>query len=318
MARLGAESVHLDVPLTELTIGYKNEGYIADEIFPMINVQHQSDLYYIWTKDYWFRNYVQRRAPGTEYPEAEIAVETDSYYTPIYHLQYAINDEDWENADEQLELEATAAEWLADQFVMNREDYMVNNFFKTGVWGADYTATAAGTPGTSAPRQWNDYANSDPEHDIRDAIRVIQKKTGKKPNMLVMGPEVMDILKEHSKLVDKYKYSQVSILDEAQVVGAMRSPMVKVGEAIMNTADEGSDFNGAFMWGKKAWLLHVAPGPGKRVSSAGYTFNWDIGTGTGAQVAIESMRDDLRDRDLKRGKHAYSHKVTGKDFGRIL
>ena len=313
MARPTGSDMHVDVPLTNLTIGYRNSGYIADDIFPVINVEKQSDLFYIWEKDYWFRNYVQQRAPGTEYPEAEIDIASDSYFTPIYNLAYPINDEDWENADEQLELESTAAEWLADQFVMNREDYMVNNFFKTGVWGKDITGVSS-APGTNQFRQWNDYANSDPEKDMREMIREIQKKTGIKPNKFIMGPEVMDVLKEHSKLVEKYKYSQISILDESEVMEAMRAPMITVGEAIMNTADEGSDFSGSFMWGKNACLMYVAPGPGRRVASAGYTFMWDVGTGSGAQVRIESVRDELRDRDLKRGKHAFVHKVTGKDL----
>ena len=154
MARAAGSDLHVDVPLSNLTIGYMNSKYIADDIFPKVPSDSQSDMYYIWDKDPWFRNYVQRRAPGTEYPEGGLTVSTDDFYCPIYHLAYPINDEDIENADEVLDYEANGSEWLADQFKLNREIYMVENFFKTGVWGRD-RAGVAGVPGVGQFRKWS-------------------------------------------------------------------------------------------------------------------------------------------------------------------
>ena len=313
MARAAGSDLHVDVPLSNLTIGYKNSKYIADDIFPVVPSENQSDMYYIWDKDPWFRNYVQRRAPGTEYPEGGLTVSTDDFYCPIYHLAYPINDEDIENADEVLDYEANGSEWLADQFKLNREIYMVENFFKTGVWGNETTGVA-GAPGTNQFRKWSDFSNSDPEADLRAAKQAIEKATGMEPNMFVVGPETRDLLQEHPGLIDLYKFSQVGILNDEQVTRALKVPAMKVGRAIRNTAAEGEAFSGSYLWGNNALLMYVAESPGKKKASAGYTFMWNIGMGTGVEVRIDNVRDELRDRKLLKGKHSFTHKVTGTDL----
>lgn len=314
MARAAGSDLHVDVPLSNLTIGYKNLQYIADDIFPVVPSEHQSDMYYIWDKDPFFRNYVQRRAPGTEYPEGSLTISTDEFYCPIYHLAYGINDEDVENADEQLDYEATGSEWLADQFMLNREMYMVDNFFKAGVWGYDRTGVST-TPGTSQIRKWNDFSNSDPERDLRAAKQAIEQATGLEPNMFVVGPKVRDLLQEHPGLIDLYKYTTVGILSDEQVTRALKVPSMKVGRAIKNTANHNEAFSGSYIWGDHAMLLYVSDAPGKKKPSAGYTFMWNIGMGSGVQVRIDNVRDDLRDRDVLKGKHSFVHKVTGKELG---
>ena len=67
-----ASDVHIDAALSNMAVSYKNGNYIAEDIFPSVPVTKQSDKYYVWTKDYWFRSYVQERSPGTDYPEADI------------------------------------------------------------------------------------------------------------------------------------------------------------------------------------------------------------------------------------------------------
>lgn len=309
MAQPTASDVHVDSALSGISTGYKNSGYIADSIFPIVPVDKQSDKFYQWTKDFWFRNYVQLRSPGDTYPEGGLELSTDNYFADMYHLSFPINDEDAKNQDEAVELEITGAEWLADQFMLNREAKFIADFFKTGVWGT--TVTLAGTD------QWDDYANSDPEADIRLAKQTIQKATAAKPNKMVLGPEVRDVLAEHPLLLDKYKHTSVPILDDGQISAALKVPTMLVGEAIDNTAQEGATFAGEYMWGKNALLIQVPERPGRRVAAAGYTFMWPIG-GDGLMVPIQNIREDNRDRNLLKAKHAFDQKAVGTDLGYIL
>ena len=80
MAQPTSSDVHVDSALSQVSIGYRNGGYIADSIFPLIEVDKQSDKYYVWTKDFWFRNYVQRRAPGDTYPEGGLELSSVAYF----------------------------------------------------------------------------------------------------------------------------------------------------------------------------------------------------------------------------------------------
>ena len=50
MSFLTARDVHIDGPLTNLTIAniQSNEGFVADKIFPQVPVSKKTDKYYIW------------------------------------------------------------------------------------------------------------------------------------------------------------------------------------------------------------------------------------------------------------------------------
>jgi len=308
MASPTASDVHIDAALSQISIAFKNQGYIADRMFPIIQVPKQSDKYFTWTKDFWFRNYVQQRTPGDSYPEGSLEISSTAYQALIHHLAFPLPDEVLKNADAAADPERAGAEWLADQFMLNREALFVADHFKTTVWGTD--KTLAGTD------QWSDYANSDPIADLQTAGQTIQKSTGlrQKDLALTMGQEVFDTLKEHPLLLDKYKYTQVPILTEEQVAGVLGVKSVLVGSAIDNSAKEGATFVGEYMWGKSALLLYTPPSPGLMVPSGGYTFVWNIDGGELA-VQVQRIREDNRDRDLLKAKHAFDQIIVAKECG---
>jgi hypothetical protein len=309
MAQPTGSDVHVDAALSAISVGYQNSGYIADSIFPMVRSSKQSDKYYTWTKDFWFRNYVEMRTAGDTYPEGALELSSTSYFCDIFHLAYPLNDEDIANQDEAVELQITGAEWLADQFMLNREAAIVADFFKTGVWGTDVTL--------SGTDQWSDFANSDPETDIRTGSQTIQKSTGSKPNKLIIGKEVADKLAQHPLLLEKYKYTNVANLTIAQISDSLGLPEIVVGESIDNTAQEGATFSGEYTWGKNGMLLHVASSPGRRVPSAGYTFVWPV-DGEDLVVSIKNIRQDERDRNLLQAKHAFDQKAVATDLGYFI
>ena len=183
---------------------------------------------------------------------------------------------------------------------------MVADFFKTGVWGTDNTLAGGD--------QWSDFANSDPEADIRTASQTIQKSTGSKGNKLIIGPEVRDKLAVHPLLLEVFKYTNTGFLTDQQIMDALKFPGLIVGEAVDNTAQEGATFSGEFMWGKNALMIQVPSTAGRRIPAAGYTFVWTMGGGN-LTVQITKKRDDDRDREVMRGKHAYDQKATGTDLG---
>lgn len=302
-------SIHVDGPLSDIAVAYKNEEYIADQIFPVVNVPKQSDLYFIWTKGFWLRNQVERRAPGDTYPEGRLQVSNTSYYCNMYHLGYPIADEDRDNQDAAIQLEQTGAEWLADQFLLNRELVIAADIFTISVWATD---VVGGTGFTL----WDDYDNSTPIADITTGKQTIQKSTGKRPNTLLLGQEVFDILVEHPNLLDKYKHTQVGILDEEEVRKALKVEKLVVGASVYESTLEGDTTpTRSYIWGKNALLAYVPPAPGLRVAAAGYTFVWQQTDGGNLTVPIRNTREDNRDRDLLKGKHAFDNKVVGSDLG---
>ncbi len=309
MAQPSGSDVHVDTPLSNIAIAYKNQRYIADLISPRIPVTKQSDKYFIWTKDFWFRDQVEKRAPGSQYPEAGLELSTDSYYADIFHLAFPINDEDRVNQDVAVQLDMTGAEWLADQFALHRESKISTDIFAINIWDTD---VVGGTDFT----QWDDYANSTPLEDIDTALTAVQGQTGRDPNQFVVGREVHDKLKRHPNLLDLFKHTSKGILNEENVREAIGIEQYIVASSITTTSKESaSSITYSRFWGKNGLLLFTPPNPGLRVPTAMYTFEWvDVG-GVKLPITIDRLRDDLRDRDLIRGKYAFDDKVVGTDLG---
>lgn len=81
--------VHVNRPLTNISIAYIQEQtqFVADKVFPLVPVQKQSDRYFQYLKEDWFRSDAEERAPGTETAGSGWKLDnTPTYYTPIYGI----------------------------------------------------------------------------------------------------------------------------------------------------------------------------------------------------------------------------------------
>ncbi|MBU2072724.1 MAG: major capsid protein [Gammaproteobacteria bacterium] len=305
MAQPTPTDVHIDAALSNVSIAYKNEAYVADQLFPVVPVDKQSDYYFVFTKDFWFRNSVERRGPGSKYAEGGIQLSSTQFVCVNKGLSFPLPRETVENQDAAVDLETAGAEWLADQFMLDREIALAAKIFDASAWTSSTTLS-----GTS---QWSDYANSDPIGDINTGMEAVKKLTGRYPNTMLMGAEVWDKLKFHPDLLDIYKHTNAAILT-TEMVGKVFDGLerVIVGSSIYNAGAEGASFDGTYIWPKNVLLAYVAKAPALRTPSAGYTFVWRQ---NGYMIAIVRVPEDLRRRDVLLADHAFDQKVTGVDCG---
>jgi len=304
MAQPTTRDVHVDAALSNISIAYKNAKYIADMVFPIIPVDKASDYYYTWTKDFWFRNHVERRGPGAVYAEAGLQLSTTQYNCVNKGLSFPIPDEIVANEDAGVDIEAAGAEFLADQFLLDREIAIKGKIMDASVWTS--STTLSGTD------QWSDYENSDPLGDIDTGIETIKGLTGQSPNVALVNEQGLHRLRRHPDLLDLYKYTVKANLTLDQIAQAIGVEKILVGDAVYNSANEGATFSGAYIWDKNMILMYVAPSPGLLVPSAGYSFVWKQ---YGFTVPITRVRDELRDREILKANHAFDQKVTSADCG---
>lgn len=299
--------VHIDSALSDISIAYKNKAFIAEQVFPLVTVEKQSDYYYVWDKGSWLTNQVEKRAEGDYYPEGRIKLSNDTFYCDMYHLGYAIPWEKKTNADVAINLEKAGTNWLAHQFALNREIQIATAIMGNSIWDNDLDA---GTDFTA----WDDYDNSDPPDDIDTYRDTVLQNTGVLPNTLVMGRQVFSKLRRHPLLLDMFKYTGRGILTPDQVREALDVEKLLVGTAVQRTSNEGATAAQAFVWGKDALLLYVPDSPALEEPAAGYTFVWNLES-TGFTTAIIPTVQEERDRDFLKGKHAFDFKVTATDLG---
>jgi hypothetical protein len=314
--------VHVDRVLTNMSIAYMQQDtqFIASKVFPPVPVTKRSDMFRVYTKDDWFRDEAAKRAPGTESAGGGYQMGTDNYFCDTYAFHKDIDDQTRDNADEDVNLDRDATNFVTQRLLLKREKLWVGTSFVPGVWAKEYQGVAV-NPNTGAGEflQMND-VNSDPRTLIKAGRRQIVSTTGFRPNTIVMHYDVFDALVDNPDLVDRIKYtSRESITEDtlAQVFGVER---VLVAGAIENTAKEGqAPAVMDFVYGKHMLLCYVAKSPGLMTPSAGYTFTWSHAplpaTGDKNRVALKRFRIEEIESERIEGQMSFDDKVVATDLG---
>jgi hypothetical protein len=330
MAMLTPASVHIDQPLNNLTIAYlqNTTGFVSDKVFPRVSVAKKTDKYYIYDRDQFNRvGEVQERAPRTRAPRVGMKLSQDSYTTKVYSLGQDYDFETIANEDEALDIKAAGAAQLSQLLMIDREVKWADTYFKGGVWGTDWDGVS-GAPTTNQVRQWNDYTNSNPIVDVMNIRRAMQLKSGGfKPNKMVIGKEVRDILINHPVILGRLNggatVTNTALVTDAKLAEIFEISEFMVMEAVKNSSKEGVAESNAFIGGKAVGMFYTPPAAGKMVASSGYTFTWDelenasgygitVKTYTGDFLAIEGIAEAVE------VNMAYDHKVVASELGAFI
>lgn len=312
--------VHANVPLTNISIAYIQSAtdFVADKVFPIVPVDKQTDNYYTYKKNDWFRDEAKERAPGTESAGGGYNLDHDAVYNCriwAYH-----KDVPWDirnNQDPVINMDRDATMFVSQRLLIRRERFFADNYFKASVWGKDYTGVAS-APTTDQFIQWSDYANSNPIEDVKTGRMYIKSITGFRPNTLLLGEEVFETLKQHPDIIDRYKYTQAGVITADLIAKVFEVDRLVIAGAVYATNAEGATDAYTFIHGKKALLCYSAPAPSILAPSAGYIFAWrnlanNIQNGMGIAIAKFEMRQLKADR--VEGEFAVDPKLVAADCG---
>lgn len=310
-------AVHVNRPLTNISVAFVQADtfFVARKVFPGLPVQKQSDVYFVYPRDQWFTDEMAERAPGTESAGSGYNVATDSYGCKVWSLHKDVADQIRNNADDPIDLDREATEWLSQKWLIRQERQWVSKFFGASTWtgsisGADITPTT----------KW-DAASGNPVNDIEIQIKSMWQKTGGfKPNKMVVTPDVDTALKNNADVKDRIKYTQR--VDSKTFTPKMMADLFGVDEylicgGVYNTAKENAAKNMQFIAGtQKAGLFYAPSSPGLYTPSAGYTFDWTghVGAGKNGQ-AISNFRMEPLKADRVEIEAAFDMKVVASDLG---
>lgn len=318
--------VHVNAPLTNISIAFMQDakGFVADQVFPNIPVAKKSDVYFAYDRSYFFRNLMQQRAPGTESAGQGYSIDnTPQYNCTVFALHHDIPDAIRANADSPLNMDMDASNFLGLQAMINREVNWASAYFATGLWTFDLSGLSTSSYASSQFVKWST-ANSTPIEDIRHFMTSVQGITGYRPNTLVMGRQVFDVLVDHAEFVDRTKYGQTgtdkqnpATVNQAIMSIILGLDRILVMDSIQTTSAEGQTSNTyAFIGGKAALLCYVPAAAGIMTPSAGYTFSWNGYTGAGPQgQRVSKFRMEWLKIDRVEIEQAYTQKLVSADLG---
>jgi len=318
MPQLTPSSVHLDQPLTNLTLAFAQDqnNFIADKVFPTVGVERQSDKFYVYNRDNMNRTGdVKVLAPRTEVNRIGLSISNESYYASVYGLGMDFDQQTLANEDAALDIRSAGAQTLATRLMIHREEQFAAKFFAASIWGSESTPT----------NLWSDYVAGTPIQDVTNARRTMQLKSGGfKPNTMVVGKEVRDILVNHPAILARLNggatVSNTALVTDAKLAEIFEVENFYVMEAVKNDAVEGLAESNSFIGGKHALLVHGPRNSGLMTPAAGLTFAWNnIPAANNLGITVESFSDDALKRqqiaEHIQVKMAYDMKVTGADLG---
>ncbi len=252
--------LHVDKLLSNVSVEYKNEEYIADKLCPVVPVEKDSDKYRIYEKNW--RIAEAKRAPKGLAKEFQFNYSLAGYALEQYALKDYVGVDEERNND-QGSVRADCVENLTDALMRVRED-KVAALYTTTSWSLNVSLAsgAAFTDNTTT-------SNPIPVYDTASAT--IIANSGKTPNHGFQIHSTYIAVKNHVSILDRIKYTSAEI-SENVIAALLGVPELYIAKAQKDTAAEGLASVSANFFGNVAFLGWKAPSPSLRAPSCVYNF----------------------------------------------
>lgn len=298
------QDVVVDPALSNVSIKYTNDTFIADMVLPIVKVSKQTGKYYVYDKAN-LRVDKTNRAAGSAANEIDFGVSPSGTFSCDDHaLKGFVVDEVQDQAEAALNPLIDETETVTEKLLLDRE--VSAAALLTSTSNLTQNTTLSGTS------QWSDYSNSDPIGDVRTARTTIHQNTFKKPNTLILGKQVFDMLVEHPAIIERIKYSQLGVVTEEILARVFQVEKVIVGEAGSNTAVEGQTDSLSYVWGKNAIVAYISPVIRLKMLTLGVTFTY-------SNRIVKRWRDEDREGTYVRvGNDNYVQKIVAAAAGYLI
>ncbi len=308
-----AGDVHVNVPLTNFSQKFlqSQEGFVGLRAMPNLPVGNQSDLFYVFDRDDFFRDDAEERADGAESSGGAFQLSTTPYFARVYAHHKDVTDRQRQNADAAVNLDRSASQYVTHKLMIRRENLFGTAFMSTGIWTTDFS------PGT----KW-DTATSTPLAEIRTGKRTVQQSTGMRPNKGVFGRQAYDTLLDNEDILARISggatTSLPALVMRARLMELLELEAIFIADGIETTTAKGDATPARdFIASADDILLYYAPNTvGLDEPTAGISFSWTGPMGnTPAGMRIKRFRMEKNEADRIEGQMSFVYQVTGPDLG---
>lgn len=299
--------IHVDQALTDFSLAYFQApgSYVASDVFPIVNVQQRSNVYYTYTKNDLLRTDAKKRAPGTESAVRSYKLSTDSYFCEVYSIAVDVSEQERANADPALDPEEDAARVTAQDMRIAMDVDFGTQAFSTGIWATESSGT------------WNT-STGDPVGDLQTAILTVLGETGYRPNSLTLGAQAWySGLWASTQVLDRLPTNAPKIVTPGFIGELFGFDRVHILSGVQADVDEGATGTPAFIHGDHALVSYINPAAGLREATAGKTFMW---TGlTGGTIRTKRLEMPWQDAVPRvETDAAWDFKVVASDLGYMI
>lgn len=254
-------SIHIDTALTNVSLAYINQTYVADDVMPPLKVEKRSDKYFVYDREAFLRSSgldakgrpKSLRAPKTEAAEIDYTMSTQPYFCEEYSRRHLVSDAERRIADTPLDPDIDATVQLTSTLKLDNEVAVAGvSCTSTNYPAANKVLLTTGANGTS----WAQYAsaNSKPLVDIRNAKVAIKKALMNEANTAVYTVDVAQTLADHPDVKDLVKYTHMDALTTSGLPRVLRGLTTVEAATQYATNAEGAAFTSGNIWANENGL----------------------------------------------------------------
>ena len=258
-----------DPVLSTIAQGYSNAEMIAGALFPAVNVPSRGGKIVTFHKED-FMLYGSQRAPGENTKRVQFGYSNGNYALVDYGLEGQVPIEVMQEgmAVPGIDHGAMAVRKVSAIMALRLEKQAAD-IARTA---ASYAAANKNTALTGTTL-WSDLSASDPIANIETAKDAVRAATGKRPNTIVMGAAVMKSLRQHSKVIDRIKYTGRDVPTPELLAALFGVQRVLVGDAIYSN-DAGTALTD--VWGKDVVVAYTELGSIADMGAPSYGYTYTL------------------------------------------
>lgn len=301
----------VDPVYTDVARGFSSDqSPVADLLFPRVPVGQRGGKIIEFNAES-YRLYNTATAPGADIKSVQFGYATRDFALVDRKLNGKVPKELMEEAAAvpNLNLAEVAIQGVANLMAREREQICAALATTAASYATENKTTLSGTD------QWSNPTASDPFAIVANGREAVRKKTGKRPDKMVVGPEVRTALAKHEKVLTRLRggkgadgrdqtpatLEQLSALFELQVVeGDMQ---YHNGSAFVD------------IWGKFALLAYTATKRAQDMGTPSYGYTYQLQS---RPVVLEPYWHDGQESWLYPMRDAFQPYMVGPDSGYLI
>lgn len=245
----GAQARVIDPILSTVAQGYKNSDLVGSALFPYVPVAQRGGKIIAFGKED-FALYNGARAPGAATKRIQFGYSSQSYALDQHALEGVVPFELMQEANVVPGID------LGKNAIMRVQNIIGLRLEKAqadlATTAANYAAANKNTALAGATL-WSDLVNSDPIGNVEAGKDAIRQQIGRYPNTMIIGAQVMKSLRQHSKIIDRTKYTGRDVPTPELLAALFGVDRLLVGSAVYTDAAG----NMVDVWGKNVVLAYT-------------------------------------------------------------
>ena len=257
--------------LSQLSVGFPNGGFVADELCPVIDVGADAEqgVYFSWDK-YYLNSTVEdvRTIRGHSNEPQDPTVSENTYSAVAHSLAKPIDPREFkQHKNKELKLAESIQEGLLSLLMIKKEKRVADLFTTAGNYASDHKSTLSGTS------QWSDFVNSDPEAAIETSREVVAL-AGFEPNTIMIPITTWRKIRQHPQIRALIKSLDSKLLTDDMIVPSLFGLDLVVPGSRNVTSLPGATEAIGRIWGDYVWIGYVnkKSNPVKMDLTFAYTF----------------------------------------------